>query len=64
MTDKEEIRYLMEQEQAAGALRDCIEMYRQGVMPDAMKLRGVYLAYLSVGFNEYEAFMIMMRHVR
>lgn len=64
MTDKEEIRYLMEQEQAEGALRDCIEIFRQGMMGDAMKLRGIYLAYLSVGFDEYESFVLMTKHMK
>lgn len=64
MTDKEEIRYMMEQEQAEGALRDCIEIYRREMMKDAMKLRGIYLAYVTCGFSGNEALMLTMQSIK
>lgn len=60
MSDYDELRYLMEQEQAEGALRDCIEIYRRGMMKEAMKLRGMYLAFLACGFSESESLMMTM----
>ena len=63
MTDREYIRYLMEQEQAEGAVRDCIRYYQRVMMENAMKLRGVYLAYVSCGFSESQALMLTMQHM-
>lgn len=63
MSDREEIRRMMEQEQAEGALRDCIEIYRKAMMPDAMKLRGEYLAYYSCGFTASEALMLTIQSI-
>ena len=64
MTDREEIRYLMEQEQAEGALRDCIEIYRRGMMKDAMKLRGIYLAYTTCGFSAEQAILLTIQSIQ
>lgn len=63
MTDREEIRHMMEQEQAEGALRDCIETYRQIMMADAMKLRGIYLAYVTCGFLHEEALFLTIQSI-
>lgn len=63
MSDREEIRRMMEQEQAEGALRDCIEIYRKASMPAAMRLRGVYLAYYSCGFTASEALMLTIQSI-
>lgn len=59
MTDREEIRYLMEQEQAEGALRDCISMYKQNFMKSAMMLRGAYLAYCACGFSAEQSLYLV-----
>lgn len=64
MTDREYIRYLMEQEQAEGAVRDCIDFYRSQMMDTAMQIRGAYLAYINVGFNSYEALTLVMKSIK
>lgn len=64
MTDREEIKHMMLQEQSEGALRDCIEMYRQAMMPEAMKLRGIYLAYYTCGFSASEALMLTIQSIK
>lgn len=63
MTDREYLRYLMEQEQAEAALRDVIEAYRKSNMPNAMALRGIYLSYVCCGFNEDQALLLTMRSI-
>lgn len=64
MTDREEIRQMMIQEQAEGAMRDCIEIYRKQMMDAAMQIRGAYEAYLNVGFNSYEALTLVMKSIK
>lgn len=64
MIDREEIRQMMMQEQAEGAMRDCIEIYRKQMMDAAMQLRGAYLAYINVGFNSYEALTLVMKSIK
>lgn len=46
---------MMENEQAEGAMRECIAKYRKSYMPLAMQLRGYYDSMINVGFNEYQA---------
>ena len=60
---EDEIRNMMIQEQAEGALRDCIEIYRKGMMKEAMKLRGIYLAYVTCGFSESQALMLTIQSI-
>lgn len=62
VTDEERayIKRLMENEQAEGAMRDCIGAYRQSFMPIAMQIRGMYDALRNVGFGSNEAFVIML----
>lgn len=62
--DFEEIRHMMMQEQAEGALRDCIEIYRQEAMKDAMMLMGYYRAYLSVGFQPEQALLLTIQSIK
>jgi hypothetical protein len=64
VTDREEIRRMMEQEQAEGAMRDCIEFYRKQMMDMAMQLRGAYLAYVNVGFSESQALMLTIQSIK
>lgn len=63
MDELEEIRQMMLQEQAEGALRDCIEIYRQEAMKDAMMLMGYYRAYLSVGFTPEQALLLTIQSI-
>lgn len=63
LDDWEEIRQMMLQEQAEGALRDCIEIYRQEAMKDAMMLMGYYRAYLSVGFTPEQALLLTIQSI-
>lgn len=62
--DFEEIRQMMLQEQAEGALRDCIEIYRQEAMKDAMMLMGYYKAYMTVGFTPEQALILTMKCIK
>lgn len=57
MTDEErsEIRKLIENEQAEGAMRDCIAEYRRMHMPMSMQLRGYYESLINVGFSHADA---------
>lgn len=64
MTDKEEIRHMMIQEQSEGAMRDCIRTYQMAMMEDAMKLRGIYLAYLTVGFDDEQAIFLTTKSIK
>lgn len=65
MTDEEknELRKLMDQEQSEGAIRDCILKYQQVMMKDAMKLRGIYLAYYACGFTASESLLLTIQHM-
>lgn len=64
MTDREEIKHMMVQEQSEGALRDCIEIYRRQSMKSAMELRGKYLAYYTCGFSVSEALMLTIQSIK
>ena len=65
MTDEEksEIRRLMENEQAEGAMRDGIGEYRRSYMPFAMQIRGLYESMINVGFNENEAMILTLNQI-
>lgn len=62
MTDREksEIRRMIENDQAEGAMRECIEEYRTNYMPLAMQMRGYYESLVNVGFNSMEALTLAM----
>lgn len=62
--EKEYLRRLIENEQAEGAMRECVKRYRESYMPVAMMMRGYYEAMINVGFNEYEALMLTMNVMR
>lgn len=66
MTDEEknELRKLMDQEQSEGAIRDCILKYQQVMMEDAMKLRGIYLAYYACGFTASESLLLTIQSIK
>lgn len=60
----DDIRRMIIQEQSEGAVRDCILDYQRQMMNDAMKVRGIYLAYYSCGFSAYESLMLTLQHMR
>lgn len=61
---EDEIRHMMIQEQAEGALRDCIEIYRKKMMKTAMELRGAYLAYVTCGFSAEQALLLTIQSIK
>lgn len=63
MTNREEIRRLMEQEQAEGALRDCIKTYKQNFMKSGMMLYGAYSAYCSCGFTPEQSLYLVGKSI-
>lgn len=63
MTDREEIRRLMEQEQAEGALRDCIKTYKKGFMKSAMMMYGAYQAYCTCGFTPEQSLYLVGKSI-
>ena len=62
--EKNELRKLMDQEQSEGAIRDCILKYQQVMMEDAMKLRGIYLAYYACGFTASESLLLTIQSIK
>lgn len=65
VTDEEKayLKKLMENEQAEGAMRDCIKVSRQSFMPLAMQIRGMYESMINVGFSENEAMIITLSQI-
>lgn len=65
MTDKEKenLKRLMESEQAEGAMRDCIRGYREAYMPAAMQIRGYYESLRNVGFSENAAMFLTLNMI-
>ena len=66
MTDEEktEIRRLMENEQAEGAMRDAINEYRQAYLPLAMEVRGFYESMINVGFSHNDALIMVINMIQ
>lgn len=64
MSDREEIKKMILQEQSEGAIRDCILKYQQVMMEDAMKLRGIYLAYYACGFTASESLLLTIQSIK
>lgn len=62
-SEKEVLRKMMQNEQAEGAIRDCIKIYQQSYMENAMKLRGAYLAYYACGFSAAESLMLTIQSI-
>ena len=62
--EKNELRKLMDQEQSEGAIRDCILKYQQVMTEDAMKLRGIYLAYYACGFTASESLLLTIQSIK
>ena len=65
MTDEEkrQIRQLMDNEAAEWAMRECIRTYQMAMSEDAMKLRGIYLAYITCGFSDEQAMYLTTKSI-
>lgn len=61
--EKKQLKWLIENEQAEGAMRDCIVEHRVAFMPLAMQIRGLYESLINVGFNGNEAIMLVLSQI-
>lgn len=62
--DFNELRYLMEQEQAEKAMRDVIKYWHKQHLPLSMELKGIYDSLITVGFDVNQATLLTIAQLQ
>ena len=62
--DFDELKYLMNQEQAEAAMRDCIKHWHRQHLPLSMELKGIYDSLITVGFDVNQATMLTIAQLQ
>ena len=61
--DFNELKYLMQQEQAEAAMHNIIKYWQKQHMPTSMELKGIYDSLITVGFDSTQATMLTIAHL-
>lgn len=59
-----EIAHQMIQDQAEGAMRDCIKYWHAKHLPTSMELKGIYDSLITVGFDANQATLLTLAQLK
>lgn len=61
--DLNELKHMMQQEQAEAAMHDVINHWHKQHLPTSMELKGIYDSLITVGFDYTQATMLTIAHL-